>query len=187
MSIVYGSRSMSWGGARAGAGRPAKGPIPSEPHKPRPNLAPHHPVHVTSRLTRPLSALRTRRTYAAIRRATYLSLARADFRIVHLAVLPNRIELIIEADNKTALARGMQGFQVSAARYLNREARRSGTAFPDRYKMRILQTRPDVRDAIGKLPRARTVAWPQTWLLRVDAAPRALRGWFRTHADEDSS
>jgi hypothetical protein len=81
----------------------------------------------------------------------------------------------------------MQGFQVSAARWLNREARRSGTAFPDRYKMRILKTRPDVRDAIGRLPHARSVAWPQTWLLRVDAAPRSIRNWFRTHADEDSS
>jgi hypothetical protein len=186
MSIVYGSRSMRWGGARVGAGRPAKGPIPSERHTTRPHLAPRHPVHVTSRIARPLSALKTRRTYAALRRATALSLARADFRIVHLAVLPHRVELIVEADNKSALARGMQGFQVSAARWLNRDARRSGTAFPDRYKMRILTTRPDVRDAIGRLPRARTVAWPQTWLLRVDAAPRS-RGWFRTQADEDSS
>ena len=187
MSIVYGSRSIKWGGARVGAGRPAKGPIPSERHTTRPHLAPRHPVHVTSRFARPLSALRTRRTYAALRRATQLSLARDDFRIVHLAVLPHRVELIVEADNKTALARGMQGFQVSAARWLNREARRSGTAFPDRYKMRILTTRPDVRDAIGRLPHARAVAWPQTWLLRVDAAPRSGRHWFRTHADEDSS
>jgi REP element-mobilizing transposase RayT len=187
MLIVYGSRSMTWGGARAGAGRPAKGPIPSEPHKPRPHLAAHHPVHVTSRLERTLSTLQTRRTYVALRRATHLSLGRTDFRIVHLAVLPHRVELIVEADNKAALARGMQGFQVSAARSLNREARRSGTAFPDRYKMRVLKTRPDVRDAIGRLPRARTVAWPQTWLLRVDAAPGFARGWFRTHADEDSS
>jgi REP element-mobilizing transposase RayT len=187
MLIVYGSRSMRWGGARAGAGRPAKGPIPSEPHKRRPHLAARHPVHITSRLERALSALQTRRTYAALKRATQLTLARDDFRIVHIAVLPHRVELIIEADNKTALARGMQGFQVSAARSLNREARRTGTAFPDRYKMRILQTRPDVRDAIGRLPRARPVAWPQTWLLRVDAAPRPLRNWFRTHADEDSS
>lgn len=104
-----------------------------------------------------------------------------------MAVLPHRVELIVEANDKAALARGMQGFQVSAARSLNREAHRSGTAFPDRYKMRILKTRPDVRAAIGRLPSALTVAWPQTWLLRVDAAPRPLRGWFRTHADEDSS
>ena len=178
---------MKWGGARVGAGRPAKGPIPSEPHKARPHLAARHPVHITSRIDRELSAVRVRRTYAALRRATQLSLARADFRIVHMAVLPHRVELIVEASDKTALARGMQGFQVSAARWLNREARRSGTAFPDRYKMRILKTRPDVRDAIGRLPSARSVAWPQTWLLRVDASSRSSRDWFRTHADEDSS
>ncbi len=177
---------MQWGGKREGAGRPAAGPIPSERHTTRPHLERRHPVHVTSRLVRELSALRRRRIYAGLRRALVLSLARADFRIVHLAVLPRRVELIVEAHDKTALARGMQGFQVSAARWLNREADRTGGVFPDRYRMRILQTRPDVRDAIHKLPQPVHVAWPQTWLLRVDAPPRDARRWFHSRADEDS-
>ncbi|HEX5062384.1 MAG TPA: hypothetical protein VFV99_23595 [Kofleriaceae bacterium] len=190
---------MRWGGARRGAGRPARGPIASEPHKRRPQLSPRHPVHVTARFAhtdRACSAETTQlargATYRVLRRALDLSLARTDFRIVHLAVVASRLELIVEADDKHALARGMQGFQVSAAKWLNRAARRRGTVFPDRYRMRILATRVDVRDAIGRLPdapSARTAAWPETWLLSAELAvtsERSQRRWIRSRADEDS-
>jgi hypothetical protein len=137
-----------------------------------------------------------RALHGALHRALAVSLARSDFRIVHLAVLRNRIELLVEADNKTALARGMQGFQVSAAKWLNRAARRRGPVFPDRYRMRILETRVDVRDLLGRLPRERTDAWPQTRLLQLELLPIAMgqrstwaswrRGRIRSRADEYS-
>lgn len=176
---------MSWGGARIGAGRPARGPVPSERHRVRPTLEARHPVHVTSRVTHAVSAVQRARIYVALRRALTLSFARSDFRIVHLAVLPKRVDLIVEASDKVALARGMQGFQVSAARWLNRAARRTGNVFVDRYRMRILRTRIAVRDAIGKLPLLRQTTWPETWLLRVEAVPRVTRGWFYTRGDDD--
>jgi hypothetical protein len=175
---------MSWGGAREGAGRPARGPVPSEPHKTRPHLSPRHPVHVTARmLASTRRALANRTLYRLLDRALALSLGRASFRIVHLAVVRSRLELIVEADDQVALARGMQGFQVSAARALNRAASRRGTVFPDRYRMRILATRSDVRDAIGRLPRARTAAWPQTWLLRIEAPARIAWRWVHGAGD----
>lgn len=177
---------MTWGGAREGAGRPAQGPIASEPHKKRPHLAAQHPVHITSRITRGVSGVQRGRVYTALHRALTLSLARSDFRIVHLAVLPSRVELIVEASDKVALARGMQGFQVSAARWLNRAARRRGNVFLDRYRMRILRTRVDVRAAVGALPRLEQTAWPQTWLMRVEGTPREPRRWFHARAHEDS-
>jgi hypothetical protein len=161
---------MSWGGARAGAGRPAKGPIPSERHRVRPPHAAHQPVHVTTRVARVLHALEPRRAHAAVHRALQVSLGRGDFRIVHIAITGKQLDLIVEADDRVALARGMQGFQVSAARWLNRSAHRSGTVFPDRYRMRILSTRAAVRDAIGRLPGLRATAWPHTWLLRVESS-----------------
>jgi hypothetical protein len=127
-----------------------------------------------------------------LRRALARTLGRSDFRIVRFAVLRSRLELIIEADDKLALARGMQGFQVSAAKSLNRAARRRGTVFPDRYRMRILATRSAVRDAIGRLPLMRTEAWPETWLMRAEVVRRDAHGRapprrsMRTRADEDS-
>ena len=183
------ARSTSWGGAREGAGRPARGPIASEPHKTRPRLAgTRHPVHVTSRVARPARLARGT-AHRALRRALRLALARSDFRVVHLAVLRDRLELVVEADDATALARGMQGLQVSAARSVNRAARRRGCVFVDRYRMRILTTRAAVRDTLGRLPvahAARTTAWPETYLLRIESARTPPRRWIRTRADEDS-
>lgn len=171
-------RPHGWGGARVNAGRPARGPVPSEPHQRRPPLAPHQPVHVIARVVRAATPLRRRDAYAAIRRALRRSLARADFRIVSLVLRRHRIEALVEADSTLALARGMQGFQVAAARHLNRAHRRSGTVFPDRYRLRILATRAAVRDVLATLAPTTRSAYPTTYLLRralVSLRPTAHR------------
>jgi hypothetical protein len=150
-------------------------------------LAPRHPVHVRSRLVRGIRRVSRGHAYTVLRRALSLSLARDDFRIVHFAVLANRLELVVEAADQYALARGMQGFQVSAARWLNRAARRHGCVFPDRYKMTILHTRAAVRAIAGSLPLGYAIATPETWLVRVELAPHVrTRRWLRSRADEDS-
>ena len=149
--------SFAWGGARTGAGRPARGPIAAERHAPRPALEPRFPVHVTARVDRAIKVLGRRDAYAILRRAVKLSLARTDFRIVRLAITDaTHIELLVEADNKLALARGMQGFQVSAARAVNRAARRRGTVFPDRYRMTILRSQAAARAVISAPMRVST-------------------------------
>lgn len=146
--------SFAWGGAREGAGRPARGPIVSERHRTRPNLAPQFPVHVIARVAPSVRTMGRRDAYATIRRAVKLSLARANFRIVRLAIHAQRLELLVEADDKQSLARGMQGFQVSAARAVNRALRRTGSVFPDRYRMTILRTRETARAAVRSALRA---------------------------------
>jgi hypothetical protein len=165
----------TWGGARANAGRPVRGPIPSEPHKRRPPLSPRHAVHVTARVIAAAAPLSRRLAYAAIRRAVARSLARADFRIVSIVVRARRVEAIVEADSALALARGMQGFQVAAARRLNRAHHRRGTVFPDRYRMRVLATRAAVRAALAAFASAsERVAYPASYLLRIELVPLAL-------------
>ena len=180
------SESNRWGGARANAGRPAFGPIASEPHKQRPALSPHHPVLVVARLadsvrdggrardggTRERAGGR-RELLIAIRRALRRSLARGDFRIIALVVRKRRLELVVEADSALALARGMQGFQVAAARHWNRSCGRTGTVFPDRYRPRALRTRAEVRAALATVGARRRVAWPATHLLRIEL-PRGV-------------
>jgi len=180
------SGSNRWGGARADAGRPASGPIASEPHKQRPPLSPQHPVHVIARLAakahgrssaRARSARRgatsastggRRELLTALRRALRRSLARGDFRIVALVVRKRRLELVVEADSALALARGMQGFQVAAAKHWNRARGRTGTVFPDRYRPRTLRTRAEVRAALATVGVRSRVAWPATYLLRIE-------------------
>lgn len=181
------TRRTTWGGTRKGAGRPRTRAIASEPHRVRPALAARHPVHVITRVLPAARPLRRRDTYRAIRRAVQTSLARADFRIVRLTVRAGRLELLVEADDRVALARGMQGFQVAAARRLNTALRRRGTVFPDRYRSRILPTRDAVRAAVRAAvgsatpfaPRSATAtgalfaaAWPLTWLLRTALSGR---------------
>lgn len=181
------TRRTTWGGARKGAGRPRTRAIASEPHKVRPVLAARHPVHVITRMLPAARPLRRRDTYRAIRRALQTSLGRSNFRIVRLTVRAARLELLVEADDKHALARGMQGFQVAAARRLNSALRRRGTVFPDRYRATILPTRTAARAAVRAAagpaaafaPRTATAtgaffaaAWPLTWLLRTALSGR---------------
>src|SRR3569832_1039483 len=107
------------GGKRRGAGRPANGDRPSEPHKERPFLHARHPVHFVLRTVRAVGSLRRRCVWQAIREATLTTALREDFRIVHVSLQRTHVHMIVEANDKAALARGMQGFQISAAKHLN--------------------------------------------------------------------
>jgi REP element-mobilizing transposase RayT len=143
------------GGKRDGAGRPKRGPRASERHKKRPPLRAHQPVHVIVRVDPVVGGLRRRRAYQAFRRALQTSLKRTDFRVVQLSLQRQHVHLVVEASNERALARGMQGLQVAAARYLNaaisieRRERRTGRVFVDRYHARILKTPTEVRNVLN--------------------------------------
>ena len=109
-------------------------------------------MYVTADVVDAVGRLRGPRARAAIGRAVATSLARDDFRIVVLALTSSptaRIELIVEADDRVSLARGMQGFLVAAARQLNAAFSRRGRVFADRYRARILRTRGALRAAIA--------------------------------------
>jgi REP element-mobilizing transposase RayT len=145
----------TWGGKRDGAGRPPKGPRSSERHKKRASFVAREPLHVNVRVERDVGRLRTWHMYKAIREATICAAKREDFHIVHLSIQSNHLHLIVEARHKTALARGMQGFQISAAKHINRViskrrgVRRTGRVFTDRYHARILKSPKSVRNALA--------------------------------------
>ena len=171
----------AWGGSRPGAGRPAKHAIASERHHRRPEVSPRHPVHVVARVVPGVRRLRALTGRRAIAHAVTVSLARSEFRIVHVSVLARRVELVVEADDRIALARGMQGFQIAAARALNRALGRRGTVFADRYRPRPLATRAAVRAALVELaPTTFAAARPESWLLVVELVP--TRNWRRRPA-----
>ena len=143
------------GRKRRRAGRKPKGRRAGSPHKVRPELSARHPVHVVLRVIRDVGNLRRRFTYKAIREATLTTALREDFRIVHLSIQRTHLHLIVEADNKAALALGMQGFQISAAKHLNaaisrdKPERRRGAVFPDRYHAEVITSPTQARHALS--------------------------------------
>jgi REP element-mobilizing transposase RayT len=137
-------------------GRKPKGPRAGSPHTVRPDLRARHPVHVVLRVVDAVGNLRRRATYKAVREATLTTARREDFRIVHLSIQRNHLHLLVEADHKGALAAGMQGFQISAAKHLNAAVskdrpgpRRRGAVFPDRYHAEIITTPTQARHALN--------------------------------------
>ncbi|MCX5742601.1 MAG: transposase [Proteobacteria bacterium] len=152
------------GGKRAGAGRPPQGPRSSEPHKIRARFQSTAPVHVVMRVVPGVGRLRTRAAYRAIRTASAVALlaelrrdehapdstARDDaFRIVHLSIQATHLHAIVEASDQYALARGLQAFQSSAARRLNRALGRHGQVFADRYFATRLTSPRQVRNTLA--------------------------------------
>jgi len=143
------------GGKRRGAGRPPKGDRAGSPHKERPYLHARNPVHVVLRVVSSVGSLRRRLAYHAIREATLTTARREDFRIVQISIQRTHLHLLVEANDKRALAAGMQGFQISAAKHLNAAIskgrpgpRRRGAVFPDRYHAEIITSPTQARHAL---------------------------------------
>jgi putative transposase len=121
-------------------------------------------VHVVLRVNNEVGSLRKRHLYRALHEAT-LAVARRElhesengaFRIVHVSIQRTHIHLLVEADHKEALSRGMQSFQISAAKHINREhslhaklvIRRRGAVFPDRYHQEIITSPRQARNALA--------------------------------------
>lgn len=136
-------------------------------------------MHVTARVVPAAARLGRGRIHRALRRALRISLARADFRIVELAVRAHRLELVVEADDRVALARGIQGFEVAAARQLNRALGRRGAVFPDRYRARALTTRGQLRAVLASSPGWQPCSFPAS---HVGHAARGSRRANRARA-----
>jgi hypothetical protein len=138
----------TWGGAREGAGRPVvQGRRRPTPHRARPVHKGAHPVHVTMRALVGLVSLRSPRAFAAVRGALAAP-GRPDFRVVHFSVQSDHLHLIVEADDKDALARGLRGLAIRVARAVNRALGRAGKVWGDRYHARPLATPREVRNGV---------------------------------------
>jgi len=142
------------GGKRRGAGRKPKGSRAGECHAARPALKPNHPLHVVMRVQSVVGSLRRRDMYKAMRAASITAALREWFRIVHISLQRTHVHMIVEATDPAALARGMQGFQISAARHINTALgsggrRRRGKVFADRYHAEVITTPTRARHAIS--------------------------------------
>ena len=143
------------GGARPGAGRPPKGPRSSSPHKRRTSFKPSVPIHVVLRVEGSIGNLRRRPIYLALQGATQVVAKRTDIRIVHVSIQRTHVHLLVESADRLALAKGMQAFQVSAARRINRamsvegKVLRRGRVFVDRYHAELIKSPRQARHVLA--------------------------------------
>jgi putative transposase len=148
-----GSRQLSLalpsrGGKRRGAGRKPKGDKAGISHKSRPALAARFPVHVTLRVKAEVWNLRSRRSFRRIAAAFRAVRNRRTLRLAEYAILGNHLHLIVEAKDRSCLARGLQSLEIRVAKALNKMMKRHGPVFADRYHAHILRTPTEVANAL---------------------------------------
>lgn len=137
------------GGKRKGAGRkPKNGVKAGQAHVSRPAITEHLPVHVTMRVVRGQS-LRKRHLYKALHWSVAVCLKRRDFRVVHVSIQHDHVHLIVEAENRKALGKGMRGFAISAARQINAARGTTGNVFPDRYHCEVITCPRQARNTLA--------------------------------------
>ena len=145
----------TWGGARAGAGRPRKAEKDRKvvPHHARAHKL-RHPVHITVRARRGLPSFRSQRIHDMVRRILNRQLAKAryreQFQVVHYSVQSNHLHLIVEATDARSMRSGVSGLVIAFAKRLNREILRrlTGKVWGDRYHSRELTSPSAVRRAL---------------------------------------
>ncbi len=176
------------GGKRKGAGRKPKNGRAGAAHAKRKAIKNRNALHVVLRVVPEVGNLRQNATYQAVRQATVVTAGRAGFRIVHLSIQRTHIHILAEAENAMALARGMQSFQISAARNINTALssagrRRKGRVFADRYYVVIIRSPKQMRCALSyclsnwRKHREDRSGLPSTWLLDPFSSAVSFPGW----------
>jgi len=138
-----------WGGKRRGAGRRPKGDKALVSHAARPGFAKPTPAHVTLRMAKHVWNLRSRRSFRRVGAAFEAARGRMGMRLIEFSVLGNHLHLIVEADDSTALSRGMQGLCIRIAKALNKMMSREGQVFADHFHSRLLRSPTELTRAIG--------------------------------------
>ena len=138
----------TWGGARKGAGRKPAGAKAGAPHTRRPKVDDRVPLHLTMRVAG-VPSLRSQQCIKVMRAAFRGGKERFGFRLVHYAVQPNHLHLIVEARNKRALSSGARGLAIRIAMRLNHLLGRKGRVFAERYHAVPLGSPRQVRRALA--------------------------------------
>jgi REP element-mobilizing transposase RayT len=132
--------------------------------------------------------MRRRELYKAVREATITAAARERIRIVHVSIQRNHLHMLVEAENSLALARGMQGFTISASRHVNTTLasggrRRRGPVFGGRYHLEVIKSPTRARHALSYIlnnwrkHREDQQGLASTWLVDPFSSGIQFPGW----------
>jgi REP element-mobilizing transposase RayT len=125
-----------------------------------------------------VGSLTRKKAFAAVSSALDAGKERDGFRVTDWTVQGDHLHMMVEADDRETLSRGMQGLATRMARRLNKALGRAGRVFADRYHMRELKTPREVRNALSYIlcnaRRHRQV--PDEWYAWID--PCSSGAWF---------
>ncbi len=100
------------------------------------------------RLQPGIGYLRAYRRAKAVEAALRDARERFGVRIIHYSIQGNHLHLIVEAEDRAALSRSMQGLGIRLARRLNALTHRHGGVFADRYHAHPLKTPREAKRAV---------------------------------------
>src|SRR5262245_39913317 len=100
------------------------------------------PGHIVLRIERGLPDLRTPRALRVLEGCFRAGKEKLGFRLVHYSIQRDHLHLVVEADDRHKLARGMQALEIRIAKRLNRHWHRvgRGRVFAERYFVVALVT-----------------------------------------------
>jgi hypothetical protein len=110
----------------------------------KPDIDPRFPLAITLVVSDESQRPGSRKALEVLRGTLEAVKARPGFRVMHSAVDGRHLRLIVEADDREALTRGMQSLQIRAARALNADTGRKGRVFADRFGERVLRAKAEV-------------------------------------------
>jgi REP element-mobilizing transposase RayT len=106
-------------------------------------------VLVTIRVRRDVPSLRNPRVVRELERSWRQASERGDFRVPEYSIQRDHVHLIVEANDRFALARGMKSIAARLARAINRVMRRNGGVVDGRFHHRVLSSPRQVRNALA--------------------------------------
>jgi putative transposase len=125
------------------------------------------------RASRRLPSLRKQAVFLRIRRALGET-ARSWFRVVQFSVQQDHIHLIVEANDRVTLSRGMAGLSIRLARAINQACARQGNVWSDRYHARALRSPREVRNGLVYV----LLNFRKHWLGAKGIDPMSSGYWF---------
>ena len=159
-----------------------KSPDSGVSHLKRGEVSEDVPVHATLKVEEGLPDLRDFGVYEVLWSVFEAARERAGrkvdgwFRLVHYSIQGNHVHLIVEASDRDALSRGMNGLCVRLARRLNKLWKRTGKVFADRFHHRLLRTPKEVYNTLRYIFDNARKHGRGTWKGRPDPFSSGL--WF---------
>ena len=121
---------------------------PSIRHRKRAEIKKPSSLHLTIKIAKNKAGVKNKQILKVLKRAI-LKGRSAGIRIIHFTLEYDHIHLLVEADCKIKLGRGMMRFGVTLAKGINHYRRDQGQVYKHRYHQRFITSRRDLKNVMN--------------------------------------